>query len=72
VTCLNFYGLALEPCSNAPVARFHDSSAQHAQALMRLTPAVSQMKGLALLVGDIGPRSDSIPRDPGKTQESGS
>ena len=59
---LDHYGLAQEPFSNAPVARFYYSSAQHAQALMRLTHAVSQMKGLAVLVGDIGAGKTTLAR----------
>jgi type II secretory pathway predicted ATPase ExeA len=62
VSYLDHYGLAQEPFSNAPVARFYYSSAQHAQALMRLTHAVSQMKGLALLVGDIGAGKTTLAR----------
>jgi general secretion pathway protein A len=62
VTYLEYYELAQEPFSNAPVARFYYSSAQHAQALMRLTHAVSQMKGLALLVGDIGAGKTTLAR----------
>jgi general secretion pathway protein A len=61
-TYLEFYELAQEPFSNAPVARFYYSSAQHAQALMRLTHAVSQMKGLAVLVGDIGAGKTTLAR----------
>ena len=59
---LDFYGLSQEPFSNAPVSRFYYSSAQHAQALMRLMHAVSQMKGLALLVGDIGAGKTTLAR----------
>jgi general secretion pathway protein A len=59
---LEFYELAQEPFSNAPVARFYYSSVQHAQALMRLTHAASQMKGLALLVGDIGAGKTTLAR----------
>ena len=62
MTYLEFYELAQEPFSNAPVARFYYSSAQHAQALMRLTHAVSQMKGLAVLVGDIGAGKTTLAR----------
>ncbi|HEU4383083.1 MAG TPA: AAA family ATPase, partial [Anaeromyxobacteraceae bacterium] len=54
MTYLEFFQLSQEPFSNAPVARFYYSSAQHAQALMRLMHAVQGMKGLAVLVGDIG------------------
>lgn len=59
---LDFYELSQEPFSNAPVSRFYYSSAQHAQALMRLMHAVSQMKGLALLVGDIGAGKTTLAR----------
>jgi general secretion pathway protein A len=44
------------------VSRFYYSSAQHAQALMRLTHAVSGMKGLAVLVGDIGAGKTTLAR----------
>jgi type II secretory pathway predicted ATPase ExeA len=62
VTYLEFYELGHEPFSNAPVSRFYYSSAQHAQALMRLTHAVSGMKGLAILVGDIGAGKTTLAR----------
>jgi general secretion pathway protein A len=62
VTYLEFYELSQEPFSNAPVSRFYYSSAQHAQALMRLTHAVSGMKGLAILVGDIGAGKTTLAR----------
>ena len=59
---LDYYELSQEPFSNAPVSRFYYSSAQHAQALMRLTHAVSGMKGLAVLVGDIGAGKTTLAR----------
>ncbi|HET6437361.1 MAG TPA: AAA family ATPase [Anaeromyxobacter sp.] len=59
---LEFYELAQEPFSNAPVSRFYYSSSQHAQALLRLTHAVSGMKGLAVLVGDIGAGKTTLAR----------
>jgi general secretion pathway protein A len=62
VNYLEFYELAQEPFSNAPVSRFYYSSAQHAQALMRLNHAVSSMKGLAVLVGDIGAGKTTLAR----------
>jgi type II secretory pathway predicted ATPase ExeA len=62
VNYLEFYGLAQEPFSNAPVARFYYGSAQHAQALMRLMHCVSNMKGLAVLVGDIGAGKTTLAR----------
>jgi general secretion pathway protein A len=62
VSYLDFYELTQEPFSNAPVSRFYYSSAQHAQALLRLTHAVSGMKGLAVLVGDIGAGKTTLAR----------
>jgi type II secretory pathway predicted ATPase ExeA len=62
VNYLEFYDLTQEPFSNAPVSRFYYSSAQHAQALVRLTHAVSGMKGLAVLVGDIGAGKTTLAR----------
>ncbi len=62
MTYLEFYQLTQEPFSNAPVARFYYSSAQHAQALMRLMHAVQSMKGLAVLVGDIGAGKTTLAR----------
>jgi type II secretory pathway predicted ATPase ExeA len=62
VNYLEFYELSQEPFSNAPVSRFYYSSTQHAQALMRLTHAVAGMKGLAVLVGDIGAGKTTLAR----------
>jgi type II secretory pathway predicted ATPase ExeA len=62
VNFLDYYELSQEPFSNAPVSRFYYSSGQHAQALMRLMHAVSQMKGLAVLVGDIGAGKTTLAR----------
>jgi type II secretory pathway predicted ATPase ExeA len=62
VNYLEFYELSQEPFSNAPVSRFYYTSAQHSQALMRLNHAVSGMKGLAVLVGDIGAGKTTLAR----------
>jgi len=62
VNYLDYYELAQEPFSNAPVSRFYFNSPQHAQALVRLTHVCSQMKGLALLVGDIGAGKTTLAR----------
>jgi type II secretory pathway predicted ATPase ExeA len=62
VTYLDFYQLSQAPFSNAPVSRFYYGFAQHAQALLRLTHAVSNMKGLAVLVGDIGAGKTTLAR----------
>ena len=45
VNYLEYYELSQEPFSNAPVSRFYYSSAQHSQALTRLTHAVSLHEG---------------------------
>jgi len=62
VSYLEFYQLSQEPFSNAPVSRFYYDSPQHAHALLRLTRAVSGMKGLALLVGEIGAGKTTLAR----------
>jgi type II secretory pathway predicted ATPase ExeA len=62
VSYLEFYGLSQEPFSNAPVSRLYYDSAQHSHALVRLTRAVSGMKGLALLVGEIGAGKTTLAR----------
>src|SRR5438105_3690572 len=59
---LEFYGLKKEPFSNAPVAGFYFNSAPHSQALQRLTYAVQNSKGLAILVGDIGAGKTTLAR----------
>jgi len=51
---LSFYELRREPFSNAPVSHFYYGSPQHARALVRLMHAVESMKGLAVMIGDIG------------------
>ncbi len=59
---LDFYQLDQEPFSNAPVSRFYYDSAQHSQALVRLMFALNAMKGLALLIGDIGAGKTTLAR----------
>ncbi|MBI5496339.1 MAG: AAA family ATPase [Deltaproteobacteria bacterium] len=59
---LEYYELGSEPFSNAPVSRFYYNSQQHAQALMRLRYAVDNMKGLALLIGEIGAGKTTLAR----------
>jgi len=62
MTYLDFFELAAEPFSNAPVSRLYFNSPQHAQALTRLQHAVSYMKGLSVLVGDIGAGKTTLAR----------
>ena len=57
-----YFGMTQEPFSNAPVSRFYYNSAQHAEALTRLTYAVDGMKGLGLLVGQIGAGKTTLAR----------
>lgn len=59
---VEYFKMAQEPFSNAPVSRFYFNSAQHAEALTRLTWAVDGMKGLALLVGNIGAGKTTLAR----------
>ncbi len=59
---LDYYELSQEPFSNAPVARFYFNSTQHAQALVRLNHVCAQMKGLGILVGDIGAGKTTLAR----------
>jgi type II secretory pathway predicted ATPase ExeA len=59
---LDFFGLSSEPFSNAPVSRLYYNAPQHQQALTRLLHAVSYMKGLAVLVGDIGAGKTTLAR----------
>jgi len=62
MTYLDFFELTTEPFSNAPVSRFYYNSTQHSQALTRLMHAVSYMKGLCLLVGEIGAGKTTLAR----------
>lgn len=59
---LDFYGLEQEPFSNAPVSRFYFKSDQHGEALLRLERVAKQMKGFAVLVGDIGTGKTTLAR----------
>ncbi|MCC7073744.1 MAG: AAA family ATPase [Deltaproteobacteria bacterium] len=59
---IEYFGMTQEPFSNAPVSRFYYNSAQHAEALTRLTYAVDGMKGLAVLVGQIGAGKSTLAR----------
>lgn len=59
---LEFFGLGSEPFSNAPVSRFYYNAPQHQQALTRLLYATNSMKGLAVLVGDIGAGKTTLAR----------
>src|SRR5438045_9396936 len=62
MTYLGYFELNQEPFSNAPVSRFYYNSPQHSQALMRLLHSVSYMKGLSILVGEIGAGKTTLAR----------
>jgi len=49
-----FYGLKEQAFSNAPDSRFYFESSQHSDAMVRLMHAVNTMKGLTVMLGDIG------------------
>ena len=51
---LAYYGLNQEPFSIMPLTNFYYHNEQQDQAYVRLKRAVEGMKGLAVLVGDIG------------------
>lgn len=54
MSLLDFFGLRESPFSITIDSRFFHNTQQHAEALVRLKYAVENMKGLALVVGDIG------------------
>src|SRR6476469_5316202 len=62
MTYLEYFELQQEPFSNAPVSRFYYNSSQHSQALTRLLHTVSYMKGLSVLIGDIGAGKTTLAR----------
>ncbi len=62
MTYLDYFQLTCEPFSNAPVSRFYYNSRQHAQALTRLMHGAHYMKGLSILVGDIGAGKTTLAR----------
>ena len=51
---LTYYNLKTEPFSVMPINKFYYHSEQHDRALQKLQYAVENMKGLAVLVGEVG------------------
>jgi general secretion pathway protein A len=49
-----YYGLAQEPFSIVPLTSFYFHNEEHDQAFQRLWHAIEGMRGLAILVGDVG------------------
>ena len=59
---LEFYNLKEHPFSNAVDTRYYYNSNQHSEALIRLKYAVDTMKGLAVVVGEIGTGKTTLAR----------
>jgi len=57
-----FYQLREQPFSNTPDPRFFFEIPQHAEVLARLMYAVNTMKGLAVVVGDVGTGKTTLAR----------
>ncbi len=57
-----FFQLKEQPFSNTPDSRFYFESQQHSEAMVRLLHAVQTMKGLAILVGDVGTGKTTLAR----------
>ncbi|MBI2058957.1 MAG: AAA family ATPase [Nitrospirae bacterium] len=59
---LSFYHLKEEPFSNAPLKHFFFENEEHNRALTRLLHAAAAMKGLAILVGEVGSGKTTLAR----------
>jgi general secretion pathway protein A len=59
---LDFFELKAEPFANSPDGRFFFESAQHAQVMARLRYVAESMKGLGIVVGDIGAGKTTLAR----------
>lgn len=59
---LNYYGLNQEPFSVMPLTKFYFHSKEHDRALEKLQYAVAGMKGLAVLIGDVGTGKTTLAR----------
>jgi type II secretory pathway predicted ATPase ExeA len=57
-----FYQLREQPFSNTPDPRFFFDVPQHAEVLARLMYAVNTMKGLAVVIGDVGTGKTTLAR----------
>ncbi len=57
-----FYHLREQPFSNTPDPRFFFEVPQHAEVLARIMHAVNTMKGLAVVVGDVGTGKTTLAR----------
>ncbi len=59
---LEYFQLSQEPFTSAPVTRFFYNSTQHSEAMVRLMFAVTNMRGLAVCIGDIGAGKTTLAR----------
>ncbi len=59
---LSYFGLRADPFSHAPAPGAYYASSQHTNALDRLTWVVKSMRGLAVVVGDIGHGKSTLAR----------
>ena len=59
---LEFYNLKEHPFSNTIDSKFFFSSSMHSEALLRLKYSVDSMKGLAVVVGDVGTGKTTLAR----------
>jgi type II secretory pathway predicted ATPase ExeA len=59
---LEFYQLREQPFSNVVDNRFYYDSTQHTEALVRVKYAIDTMKGLAVVIGDIGTGKTTLAR----------
>jgi type II secretory pathway predicted ATPase ExeA len=57
-----FFGLTEQPFSNSPDSRFFFESEPHADAMARIMHAAETMKGLVVMVGDIGTGKTTLAR----------
>lgn len=59
---LEFYKLKEHPFSTAVDNRFYYNSSQHSEAIIRIKYAIDTMKGLVVVVGDIGTGKTTLAR----------
>jgi type II secretory pathway predicted ATPase ExeA len=59
---LDFFKLKEQPFSSTVDDKFYFGSKQHAEALVRLKYAIDTMKGLAVVIGDIGTGKTTLAR----------
>ncbi len=59
---LEFFKLKEQPFTNVVDSRFYYNSVQHAEAIVRVKYAIDTMKGLVVVVGDIGTGKTTLAR----------